>query len=85
VNAGPKQAALFLQRSLNVVADGVIGPKTLAAINAIPQDKILSLIYSYIDQRSDFYIDIVSREISQIMFLKGWLIRIRTLERIIKS
>lgn len=34
VNSGPRQAALWLQRALGVEADGVIGPKTLAAAYA---------------------------------------------------
>ena len=34
VNSGPHQAALWLQRALGVQADGVIGPKTLAAAYA---------------------------------------------------
>jgi lysozyme family protein len=34
VNSGPRQASLWLQRALGVEADGVIGPKTLAAAYA---------------------------------------------------
>lgn len=34
VNSGPRQAALWLQRALGVTADGLIGPKTLAAAYA---------------------------------------------------
>lgn len=34
VNSGPRQATLWLQRALGVEADGVIGPKTLAAAYA---------------------------------------------------
>lgn len=33
VNSGPKQAMKWLQDVVNVTADGVIGPKTLAAVN----------------------------------------------------
>src|ERR1700745_1878207 len=33
-NSGPTQAALWLQRAVDVTADGVIGSATLAAINA---------------------------------------------------
>lgn len=32
VNSGPKQAAMWLQRAAGVTDDGVIGPKTLAAV-----------------------------------------------------
>lgn len=34
INSGPRQATLWLQRALGVEADGVIGPKTLAAAYA---------------------------------------------------
>lgn len=38
VNCGPRRAATFLQYALNVRADGLIGPKTLAAIEALDED-----------------------------------------------
>lgn len=38
VNSGVKQSALWLQRALGVVDDGVIGPATLAAANAAPAE-----------------------------------------------
>lgn len=34
VNSGPRQAVLWLQRAAGVDADGIIGPKTLAAVKA---------------------------------------------------
>lgn len=36
-NSGVTQAALWLQRAVDVQADGVIGPATLAAVNASDQ------------------------------------------------
>ena len=41
VNSGPSQATLWLQRALAVQADGVIGPKTLAAAYAHPPERLL--------------------------------------------
>lgn len=38
VNCGVRRAATFLQYALNVRADGVIGPKTLAAVDALDED-----------------------------------------------
>ena len=35
VNSGPARAVRYLQRALNVVVDGVLGPKTLAAAQAL--------------------------------------------------
>jgi lysozyme family protein len=40
VNSGPAQATLWLQRTLGVKADGVIGPQTLAAAYAHPAEKL---------------------------------------------
>lgn len=41
VNSGPKRAIQFLQRVVGVTQDGAIGPKTLAAVAAMPADKII--------------------------------------------
>jgi lysozyme family protein len=42
VNSGPHQAILWLQRAAGVVADGVLGPKTLAAVNADDPKQLIS-------------------------------------------
>lgn len=42
VNQGPNAAVRMLQRSLNVKADGIIGPITLAAAASQPVDATLS-------------------------------------------
>jgi lysozyme family protein len=72
VNSGPKNAITALQKSLKLSADGVFGPKTLAATKE-------AKIYEYIDfmeKRSDFFISIVRRNPTQIIFLSGWLRRL---------
>jgi lysozyme family protein len=81
VNAGPKQAALFLQRALKVTPDGAIGPKTIAAINALGPQEMQNILFIYMDNRINFYIDIVIKDNTQLVFLKGWLQRCRNLER----
>ncbi|KAA5802336.1 hypothetical protein F1654_10950 [Alkalicaulis satelles] len=44
VNHGPRQAALFLQRAVNVTDDGVIGPQTLAAAARLkPADTVCEI------------------------------------------
>lgn len=77
VNHGQKQAAKFLQRALGVADDGVIGPKTLAAVR---QDdaagNIGTVCSNIIDQREDFYHKLVTNDPTQKVFLKGWLNRI---------
>lgn len=72
VNAGPRQAARLLQRSVGVTDDGVIGPATLAAVEkADPK----ALSRQYANKRVEFYNSLVMRDPSQIKFLKGWTAR----------
>lgn len=40
VNSGLSMAAKFLQRALRIKDDGVIGPATIAAANALPADRL---------------------------------------------
>jgi lysozyme family protein len=55
------------------LADGVIGPKTMAAINdANPKN----LIAKFSDARANFYQGIVARKPDQARFIKGWLNRV---------
>lgn len=74
--SGVRQAGLTLQRAINkkggnVVVDGIIGPKTIAAANAIaPRD----LFDELVKQRSDFFHRIAKGK--NAVFLKGWLNRL---------
>lgn len=52
VNSGVSQSAKWLQRALGVKADGIIGPATIAAINAYPSAS--KLIDGILDQRMKF-------------------------------
>ena len=73
VNAGTGRSVKTLQQAIGCVADGVIGPKTMAAINnAEPKD----LIAKFSDARADFYQGIVTRKPDQARFIKGWLNRV---------
>ena len=73
VNAGTGRSVKTLQQAIRCVADGVIGPKTMAAINdANPKD----LITKFSDARADFYQGIVARKPDQARFIKGWLNRV---------
>lgn len=67
VNAGPRRAAVLLQRALGVVDDGKIGPKTLAAVNS---EEPGTLVISYTDAKRSFY-----HSLNQPRFIKGWLNR----------
>lgn len=57
------------QQMLGVKADGIVGPATLAAVNA--QDK-LKLFTAIKERRYEFFNNIVKRDPSQRVFLKGW-------------
>jgi lysozyme family protein len=74
VNHGIGRAKKFLQRSVGAEADGVIGARTLAAINE--QDPIW-ICNKVCDLREQFYHDIVEAKPSQERFLKGWLRRVQ--------
>jgi len=73
VNAGTGRSVKTLQSAIGCVSDGVIGPRTMAAINnANPKD----LITKFSDARADFYQGIVARKPDQTRFIKGWLNRV---------
>lgn len=72
VNAGPGQAAKLLQRAVGVTDDGIIGPETIAKVNGMDPRKVIG---NYVEKRTDFYVDLVVRDVTQLKFLKGWIRR----------
>jgi len=77
VNHGVQQATKFLQRAIGVEADGVIGPKTLAALQEdVSVGYADEICRSILDQREAFYQRIVERNPSQKAFIRGWLSRL---------
>lgn len=77
VNGGWKTSVKLAQAVVRVTPDGVIGPKTLAAINAFDPAMFAALFALAKIQR---YTDIVKRDRTQGKFLLGWLSR--TLEKL---
>jgi lysozyme family protein len=73
INAGVGRGVKTLQGVIGVVADGVIGSRTRAAINAT---NVKKLINDYSDARTDFYQGIVARRPDQVRFINGWLRRV---------
>ncbi|MNK33384.1 putative Peptidoglycan domain protein [compost metagenome] len=71
VNHGTGQAAKFLQRAAGVKDDGVIGPKTLAAVAAMPAAALLMLFNA---EREQFYTNLPTWP----SFGKGWSRRVVT-------
>lgn len=69
VNSGVGRAAIFLQRAAGVVADGVIGQKTIEAVNSIP-DAVIQARFN--GERLDFMATLSTWPI----FGRGWASRV---------
>ena len=75
-NSGVKTAIRQVQKALGCTADGIIGPKTLAAINAEDADDVFQNIWA---QRYWFYWNLAQKP-SKAKFLKGWLNRLNSID-----
>ena len=73
VNHGSQRATRWLQSAAGVDADAMIGPETRLAINR-PYDW-RDLYNRVLATRFKFYADIVARDTSQAVFLRGWINR----------
>ena len=73
VNHGVVRAKKFLQTSIGVKADGIIGRVTLQALAGEDPIEICNRVC---DLREKFYRDIVANKPNQARFLNGWLRRI---------
>jgi len=80
VNMGVRQASVYAQRAINALAtvdarvaeDGVIGPKTLAAINAADPIAYYQLLRQF---SAAYYRHLAAVNPAQAVNLKGWLKR----------
>jgi lysozyme family protein len=82
VNAGIKQAAKLLQRTVGATDDGAIGSGTLSKVAAkIEKDGDLATAKECLNKRRDFYNSLVKQKPVLQKFLKGWLNRVATLEK----
>ena len=66
-----------VQFMLSLQQDGIVGAKTLKAINESNPEDLFNRIKS---ARTQFYIDIVKRNPSQKVFMNGWMNRINSFE-----
>lgn len=90
VNSGPRQSVKFAQRGYNACVaygqplnvDGILGPATRAALKDADTDKILMAM---LDQREQFYHDLVRSKPSQEVFLGGWINRVDDLRRYVRG
>jgi lysozyme family protein len=84
VNHGPRRAIKFLQEVCNeagygpLTIDGLMGPKTKAQAYACCEELGEWMIVALVEERQMFYVEIVDRNASQSVFLKGWLARARS-------
>lgn len=72
INHGIKRAVRLLQQAVGVDDDGVMGPKTLDAVDAMDPIDVCSAMS---DARVKFYKEIVANKPTQSKFLAGWLSR----------
>lgn len=83
INAG-KNAIVLMQKAVqelgtHVEIDGIIGPKTIEAINSLPAKRLNDL---YNNQRRKYYLEIAKNG-DNIKFLKGWLKRVDQFENMV--
>lgn len=76
--SGVSTAIKGVQRLLGCKDDGIIGPKTLAAINGYRGQ--MQLFYDIQRTRMDFYYNLVAKRPQNRVFLKGWLNRLNALK-----
>lgn len=74
VNSGLREAALILQRTLGVTADGKIGPLTLAAANQVTD--LADFTQRFCDDHARVYDLIIQAHPQDAKFKRGWLNRI---------
>ncbi len=72
VNAGVGTAAKTAQTTVGVVADGAIGPKTIAAFNAMAEAEFHQ---KFAMEKIIHYVAICNKNKDQSKFLLGWLNR----------
>lgn len=72
VNAGQAQAVRTLQRVVGATQDGILGPRTRAALAALD---VAQATRRYWQERVRFYARLVAIRPTQMAFLDGWLNR----------
>jgi lysozyme family protein len=73
INDGLGTCIKMIQRALATVVDGVLGPITLAKINASNQE---SLLYAFNVEATTEYNDIVAKDPAKKVYLTGWVNRV---------
>jgi lysozyme family protein len=84
VHHGGGGMARLAQRAANIlgwnlVEDGKFGPKTLEAVTKLSEAQSVNFAEEYLRQRKKFFDDIIAKDDSQKVFLKGWYKRLQGL------
>lgn len=80
VQHGPSRAVRWLQESVECQQDGIAGPKTLQAVSAfVERHGLHDLMRDYMLRREDYYHAIVEKDPKQVVFARGWAIRMTNL------
>lgn len=74
VHHGPRRAAQMLQLAIGVRDDGIIGPVTRKVAQSMDLE---TLAARYVGERLMFIARLVEGDPSQLVFLEGWMGRIR--------
>jgi lysozyme family protein len=72
VNMGYTQMVKLVQRSVGATVDGVLGPKTLAAIN---REDSAAILFGICNAQAAFYTVLSERKPALKKYIKGWLNR----------
>lgn len=80
VNMGPKKPHVFLQRALfiigkQIVVDGFLGNKTLAAVNSLNQGEINNVIAHVCQFAEEYYKELIERRPRLAKYKNGWFKR----------
>lgn len=81
VNCGVLTSKRFIQQCLNVIVDGILGPKTMGEISL---KKDFDLCNGFIGKRENYYLQIISINPKLEKFEKGWLNRTKDLRKFLK-
>lgn len=72
VNSGPSIAITALQQILGLKQDGILGSKSLSAVNAADPAKVIPRLVA---ERVKMIGRIISKNPSQVKYINGWLAR----------
>jgi lysozyme family protein len=77
INQGKGTIAKYVQTIIGVTADGLVGNKTLEAINSHDSK---DLFHKLKEKRTERYHNIVAKNPSQSKFIKGWINRVNCID-----